>query len=114
MKVLNYRPINKGSLKGGFDLTLVLDKTAEGSEMTVHDCKLFEKNGQRWVGFPSRSYQSKEGETKYAPYVSVGKELKSKIESECLSQMDSLVIVAAPVEQAIDADKQTIDTDIPF
>lgn len=110
MKVLNYRPINKGPLLGSFDLTLVLDKTCAGSEMTIHDCKLFEKNGQRWVGFPSRPYQSKEGETKYAPYVSVQqKEFKSKIDAECLHQLELMMTVTESSKEALDD-----SNDIPF
>ena len=36
----------------------------------VSDIKLFQKDGKRWVGFPSKEYQHPEtGEKKYAPYL---------------------------------------------
>lgn len=113
MKIINYKPINKGSLKGSFDLILVLDKTCSGSELVVHDCKLFEKDGRRWVGFPSRPYQSKENETKYAPYVSVeNKEFKSKIDAECLRQLDALVVEIEPVPEPVKS--CSFSEEIPF
>src|SRR5271169_6060188 len=105
MKVLNYKPINNaGALKGSFDLVLVLDKT---NELTIHECKIFEKNG-RWIGFPSRQYQ-KDNETKYAPFVSMQKELKSKIEAECLRQLGPLVLATSDPVKA-----SSVTDDVPF
>jgi hypothetical protein len=34
------------------------------------DPTLFEKNRERFLGFPSRSYTGQDGRTKYVPYVS--------------------------------------------
>jgi hypothetical protein len=90
MKVSNWKGINKGSLKGSFDLTLSLNKTHEGVELTVHECTLFEKNGRKWVGFPCRTYE-KEGVTKYAPYMTMPKELKTQVETECIKLLAPLL-----------------------
>jgi hypothetical protein len=52
MEVSNWKPINKGFLKGSFDVTI------NQYGITIVDCALFEKDGKRWVNFPSRKYTS--------------------------------------------------------
>ena len=57
MKVLNWKPLQKGTLLGFFDL--LLDSGLQIDGMSLH-----EKDGKRWVSFPSRPYQGGNGETK--------------------------------------------------
>jgi hypothetical protein len=99
MEVANWRNINKGCLKGSFDVTI----PAYG--LTIHECKLFEKDGRQWVGFPSRTYTSG-GEEKHFDYVRLTKERKAGFDAECLKLL-------APLMQAAPATVSTA-SDIPF
>jgi hypothetical protein len=62
-KVTNLRRRDQGAAKASFTVELQ-------SGLRLTDCTLLEKNGERWIGFPSRSYTGEDGTTKYVPYVS--------------------------------------------
>ena len=34
----------------------------------IHGCSVYEKNGQRWVNFPSKEYMNENNEKKFAPF----------------------------------------------
>lgn len=59
-----YKAINKGSLLGVFNIFI----PKWGVE--IRNMTLCQKNGSRWVNFPSMEYENKQGEKKYAPYLS--------------------------------------------
>lgn len=50
LTVTNYKPINRNSLQGKFDLTFV----AMG--LKINDCLWHVTNGRDWIAFPSRDY----------------------------------------------------------
>lgn len=62
MTITNYKPIDRGSLVGAFDLTL-------SSGICINGMKLFSRrDGGHFVSFPEREYE-KDGEKKYAKIV---------------------------------------------
>lgn len=63
MKIKEFRPFEKGFLKGF--ATIVLDKFAG---LEINSVSVFDKNGVRWMSFPSRQYES-EGKKMYAGYL---------------------------------------------
>jgi len=74
MEISNLRKINKGSLIASFDV--VFPKWAQ---FTIHDCKLFEKEGKRWISFPSIPFE-KDGKTMYKKTISFEEEAYKKIQ----------------------------------
>jgi len=60
IKITNHRPYRKGALSAFFTVTFP-------SGLVIHEVKLFEKEGRRWIGLPSRRFTDKEGSTGYAP-----------------------------------------------
>jgi hypothetical protein len=58
--ITNFRRLDKNSLRGVFDLELP-------SGLKINRCMLFEKNGKRWVGFPSEKFTKRDGTTSYSP-----------------------------------------------
>jgi len=64
MKVLDFRPVDKNTLKGFFTLELP-------SGLLIHDMCLHEKNSKRWVSFPARPYTAKDGTEKWARIVDI-------------------------------------------
>ncbi len=61
-EILNFRAIEKGSLRGFFSVQLP-------SGMVLHDCTLHIKDGARWVGLPSKRFQKKDGTVAYEPLI---------------------------------------------
>ncbi len=59
----NFKTHQKGSLQGFADLFV------DSWGVEIKGCSLFMKGGRRWVTFPSREYDNKEGEKKYMPYI---------------------------------------------
>jgi hypothetical protein len=88
MEVSNYKRINVGALLGSFDVTI------PEWGLTIHECKLFEKDGRKWVGFPSRQYETAKGEKKRVEYVNLNKESKSRFDAGCLKKLEALSLQA--------------------
>lgn len=61
IECIRYTPVNKGSLVGYADLYVVK------WDFEIFGCQLYQKDGKRWVNFPSKEYQDKQtGEKKYS------------------------------------------------
>jgi hypothetical protein len=58
--VANANPMRKGTLIGFFDLEMP-------SGLIVRGAMLFEKNGKRWIGFPSKEWVKSDGTKGYMP-----------------------------------------------
>jgi len=84
IEVLNWRAVSStGSLRGFF--TVVLP-----SGMRIHDCSLFEKDGQRWVNGPLNSFTSNNGKTTRKRLVEfVDKNTAGRFSAAVLSALDA-------------------------
>ncbi len=60
--VSHVKKLNKGAL------VAVLTVNDDAMGIQIHECKLFEKNGKRWVQPPCKTYESN-GQTKYFQFV---------------------------------------------
>lgn len=65
MKIINCHEKNYNTGKATIvaEFSVLLPTGLELRKMT-----LWEKEGRKWIGFPSEKYQAKDGTTKYAPY----------------------------------------------
>lgn len=63
MKVLEYKAINKGSILGSMSMQM-----EEWGGLIIRDMLVMQKDGKRWISFPSRSYE-KDGKKEYFHYV---------------------------------------------
>ena len=88
MEVSNWKSIGRGCLKGSFDVTM----PAYG--LTICECKVFEKEGRKWVSFPCRMYETKTGEKKHQDYVTLTKDRKPEFEKECIKLLFPLMQTA--------------------
>ena len=59
--VSNAKVLRKNTLIGCFDLQMP-------SGLIVRGAMLFEKNGKRWIGFPSREWVKSDGTKSYSLY----------------------------------------------
>lgn len=66
----HYRPVNKGFLLGFFSLVEYAPDYPLGRK--TKDCKLFSKDGKKWMTWPDQEVKAKDGNSKseYFPYVS--------------------------------------------
>jgi hypothetical protein len=62
--ISNARKLNKGALRGFFDVELP-------SGIKLNGCTLLDKDGKRWIGLPSREWQKADGSKSYAPIVEI-------------------------------------------
>lgn len=63
VECMNYKPVNKGSLLGFADLFV------PKMGLEIYGCTLHQKDGRRWVNFPSREFTNDQGEKKYMSIV---------------------------------------------
>lgn len=61
IECIKYKAINKGSFLGFADI--YIPKTGQ----EIYGCKLYQKDGRRWVSLPSNEFINEQGEKKYAP-----------------------------------------------
>lgn len=64
---LSFKKFEKGALLGFADIELEINKV----KIQVSGCTLCQKDGQKWLNFPSTEYTNKEGERKYKPIVKI-------------------------------------------
>lgn len=98
MKIQNYRSINKGALVSSFDIII-----PKWGNFTIKECKLFQKNGQRFISMPSKEYEH-EGKKKYYSLVAFQeKDMFEKFSAQVLLAIDEFAKTQQampPVEQS--------------
>jgi hypothetical protein len=62
-KISNVRIVNRRSLVASFDIELP-------PGLVIHDGLLLESHGRRWIGLPSKPYQTKDGRSGWTPLIS--------------------------------------------
>jgi hypothetical protein len=60
--VLNFKPLERNTLRGFFDLELP-------SELVLSGCTLHEKNGKFWTGLPAKPWTKTDGSQSWAKIV---------------------------------------------
>lgn len=99
MKVLDFRPMNKNTLQGFFSIELT-------SGIVIRDMCLHKKQDKTWVSFPSRAYQDKEGNQKWARIIEIP-------DTERWYQFNKKALEAVAKYQPPEPDR-VADEDIPF
>jgi hypothetical protein len=61
-ELTNPPPLDKNTLRGVFDIQMP-------SGLIVRGAMLFEKNGKRWVGFPSKEWTKQDGTKSFFPLI---------------------------------------------
>jgi hypothetical protein len=96
MQVTNFKRYEKGTLQGFFELHLDSGLSIRG--MTYHT-----KDDKRWVAFPSKPYEDKDGEVKYQNLLYIPDESRwTKFQTLALRALDEVLRT------------ETVTDDIPF
>ena len=102
--ITNFKPIRKGSVAGSFSF--------ETPHFTINSCLYFKRDGNHWVGWPSRQYEDQQGGTAYSILIEPAPHLKKRMSDWILAEIKKL----EPVEP--DQPRQEVldnpDEDIPF
>jgi len=105
MKIINFKSMEKGTLRGFFDVVI------EEWGMTIA-CSYFDKDGKEWVNLPNREYD-KDGVKKYQSLVKFDEARMKKFQDTVLrmiaaGEYESLQPKPAPVQTSF------VDEDCPF
>jgi hypothetical protein len=91
--ISNAKVIRKNSLVGSFDLEMP-------SGLIVRGAMLFEKNGARWVNFPSKEYQKQDGSKGYFPLLEfASREISDKFRDKVLPLANEAFKLLEPAPQ---------------
>ena len=82
-KILNFKPFEKNTLRGFFDIELA-------SGLILRGCTLHE-NGRRWVGLPAKPYTANDGGQAWAAIV----DFRDKQTAARFQEMATAAAVAA-------------------
>ncbi len=63
-KILRLQKVDKGSLLFTVDISV-----EKWGGFCIHGITIFQKEGKRWIGFPSKKIEVGTGEVRYLPYV---------------------------------------------
>jgi hypothetical protein len=96
MKATSFKQYQKGTLQGFFELHLDSGLSIRG--MTYH-----KKDDKRWVAFPSKPYEDKDGEVKYQNLLYIPDENRwTKFQTLALRALDEVL------------NEEEVTDDIPF
>jgi hypothetical protein len=85
IKILKYTQLDKGSVIGTLDLQMV-----KWGGFIIYGCTLFQKNGHKWLGFPSKKIEVAGGEIRYLPHVRFeSREMQDKFGVAVLAALDA-------------------------
>jgi hypothetical protein len=110
--ISNAKFINKGALIGSFSL-----ETPSG--LIIHDAKLFEKNGSRWLGFPAREFTKHDGSKGFFQFIAfrdqeTGDRFRDAVMPHVTEAFKSLEPPPEPARRPGQTTAQFIDDDISF
>jgi hypothetical protein len=83
MKIHNYKPIANSVMVAQFDVEI------EQWALTIRGCTLFDKGGKKWIGFPSRKFDGKDGKPAYFNYIVMDKEAKERFDKAAIALLDA-------------------------
>jgi hypothetical protein len=97
MEIVDFKPMAQGVCRARFTV-----KMGEWRGLLIRDVSLFESNGKRWLGMPSRQYET-EGKKRYWPYVAFeDKEVEAAFKAKVMQLVEPLLQQApAPVENGV-------------
>jgi hypothetical protein len=91
MKIHNYKPVGKGLVVASLDIEV------EQWGITFRSCTLFDKDGKKWISFPSKKSDGPDGKPRYYNYVVMDKEKKEAFDKAAIALIDALGPTVAEV-----------------
>lgn len=86
IEIIQYKPINKGSLQGTFSICV-----EKWGNLVIRDMGYFKKENNRWITFPAKMWE-KDGEKKYMVYLNFKETNTMKnFQEKVLQQLDLFI-----------------------
>lgn len=109
MEIKNYKSFDKAPLQAMFDL-----KVPKWGNLIIKGMKLFSKNGQRWIAFPSEKSE-KDGKTEYYPRLFFeDKEVMEKFKVEAIKAIDKYCLENAQKQPQTQKQLEPDPDGLPF
>lgn len=106
MEIKKFTPMNKGSLLGFANVLITK------WNFFINDISVFQKEGRRWISFPSRPYEV-DGEKKYFPNVGFEtREFKDAFQEKFLEALDAWMLANKKEEQQ--QNREQNEFELPF
>jgi hypothetical protein len=102
IEVINFKLMPEGACKAKFTVKIVK------MGMEIRDCGLFEAQGKKWIGMPSKPYE-KDGMKKYFNFVSFTPEMKKRFDDQVFAELSKIW----PKQQEFEQNNEVND-DLPF
>lgn len=83
MEITNYRQIDRGCVRARFDVLVPV------WGLILKELTLFEKDGRKWIGLPSRQYQGRDGTAKHFQLVDFSKPIRDRFQVAVLEKIDA-------------------------
>lgn len=81
----DWKPFEKNTLHGFFTIT-----TPSG--LRIRECSLHERDGNRWVGLPSKPWIKSDGSTGYTPLIDfVSDDIRKNFQWQALAALDEFL-----------------------
>lgn len=81
IEITNWKAHRMKTLQGFFSVTLP-------SGMTIHNLSLHEKDADRWINPPTRSFEGSDGQTHYTDIIEFTPVAKQRFKTEVLAALD--------------------------
>jgi len=104
IEITDLKQFSEGACKARF--TVKLPKIG----MEIRECALFEHNGKKWIGLPSRPYED-QGKKKYYNLVKMEEATKKRFDDKVFALLSEM-ITKTTIEQA--QDMINGNEDLPF
>lgn len=104
IECMRYKPINKGTLLGYVDLYI------PKMGLEIYGCSFHQKDGRRWINFPSKEYTDEQGEKKYSATV----RFREKSQMEDFSRVAKEAIEKKCAEQSHCYQPDFLHEELPF
>jgi hypothetical protein len=101
LEILEFKPFVKNTLMGF--LTVRLPSGWEFKDLTIH-----EKNGNRWIGMPAKSFKKEDGSTGWVPLIKMADKAKWEAFQAAVLAIFAALDAVKPEERKIREEEATI------
>jgi len=99
MIIHNYKTLNKGIVAASLDIEV------EQWGVTFRKCSVMEKDGKRWINFPSRKYKADDGTDQFFSYVFMERSKKDAFTKAVLEAIAAMPKPDMPMEASVNDDE---------
>lgn len=86
MDIQNFKFVQKGHMVARFDIHI-----PQWGDMVIKECTLFEKDRNRWIAPPTRSFDGPDGKKGYVSLVKFNEKAFNRLQTAALAKIDDFL-----------------------